>query len=106
MAGQVTGASAVQLAKKMREQQQEGAGKQPDPVPVPSSDSDSEPEPDVEDVHDPITEEHGTPASAREELSSDEEGQSMVEELLHHARVYAGKFGSNPPDTRPTHHLN
>ena len=104
MAGQVTGASAVQLAKKMREQQQEGAGKQPDPVPVPSSDS--EPEPDVEDVHDPITEEHGTPASAREELSSDEEGQSMVEELLHHARVYAGKFGSNPPDTRPTHHLN
>ena len=103
MAGQVTGASAAQLAKKIREEQQ-GAGKQPEPVPVPSDSSSSDEDPIDEDVHDPI-EAHGTPESARkgaEELSSDEEEQSMVEELLHHARIHAGKFGSNPPDTRPT----
>ena len=100
MAGQVTGASAAQLAKKIREEQQ-GAGKQPEPVP---DDSSSEDEPIDEDIHDPI-ETHRTPESARKEhevISSDDEEQSMVEELLHQCRVQAGKFGSNPPDTRPT----
>ena len=98
----MTGASAARLASQLR-------GAEPEP---PEPTSEDEPEPTSEDEpSDGESEGHGTlpsaamaakaprapPPSVLEE--ADEEECSMVEELLHKARIH---HGMNLPETRPT----